>query len=218
MLTLSQFEESYRKLVGYFTAGIYQDEMLTAKKDFFSNTGILDENRANYALRMTQFFDWYFLTRKLSSHMKTPLAVAASQRDLRLSAEDIETIDVLNRHEHSLYEVLKNKNGVLTIRDLFAGKKMDVHSEGLIFSFEDKETFEARVIGVGGKNYFLKGFCFHPQSALKYITEELKLYRKNPDLNFKDFLIRLNKMRYKLEQYSHIKPEMIYTNENKLRL
>jgi hypothetical protein len=25
-------------------------------------------------------------------------------------------------------------------------------------------------------------------------------------------------MRYKLEQYKHIKPEMIYTNDNKLKL
>lgn len=218
MLTLTQFEESYRKLVGYFTEGHYHEEMLLAKKDFFSNTGILDENRPNYSLRMMQFFDWYFLTRKLTSHMKTPLAVAADQRDLRLSLEDLEALDILRKHEHSLYEILKNKNGILTVRDLFNGKKNEVLSEDLVFSFDDKETFEARIVEVNGKKYFLKGFCFHPQSALKYITDEIKVYCKNPDLNFKDFLIRLNKMRYKLEQYAHIKPEMIYTNENKLRL
>jgi hypothetical protein len=90
--------------------------------------------------------------------------------------------------------------------------------QGQIFNFEDKETFEARIIEVQGRNYFLKGFCFHPQSAQKYILDEIKDYRKDPDLDFKEFLMRLNKMRYKLEQYRHIKPELIYTNENKLRL
>lgn len=218
MLTQQQFTESYQKLIQYFTEGMYHDELLLAKKDFFSNAGTVDDNKPNYALRMSQFFDWYFLTRKLSSHMKTPLAIAMEQRNLRLTPEDIETLDVLSRHEHSIYEVLKNKSGVITLKDLFSGKKIEVMSEGFIFSFDDKESFEARIIEIDGKKYFLKGFCFHPQSAQKYILDEIKVYKKNPDLDFKEFMTRLIRMRYKLEQYKHIKPDMIYTNENKLRL
>lgn len=218
MLTLQQFEDSYQKLIGYFTEGVYQDELMLAKKEFFSNTGTLDENKANYALRMRQFFDWYFLTRKLTSHMQTPLAVAIEQRNLRLTTEDTEVLGILSKCQHSLYEFIKEKNDYFIVRDFFTNKKVEVQSEGQIFNFDDKESFEARLVEVNGKNYFLKGFCFHPQSAQKYILDEIKSYRKNPDLDFEEFLIRLNKMRYKLEQYKHIKPEMIYTNENKLKL
>lgn len=218
MLTLQQFEESYQKLIGHFTEGVYQEELMMAKKEFFSNTGTLDENKPNYALRMRQFFDWYFLTRKLSSHMQTPLEVALEQRSLRLTPEDMATLDVLSKNQHSLYEFIKGKNDYFIVRDFFSGKKIEVLSEGQIFNFDDKESFEARLVEINGKNYFLKGFCFHPQSAQKYILDEVKTYKKNPDLDFEEFLIRLNKMRYKLEQYRHIKPEMIYTNDNKLKL
>lgn len=218
MLTLASFEQSYQKLIGHFTEGDYQDELALAKKDFFSNTGTLDENKSNYALRMRQFFDWYFLTRKLSSHMQTPLAVAIDQRKLRLTLVDEATLEVLSQHEHSLYEFVKIKHDILFVKDLLTNKKVEVHTEGQIFNFEDKESFEGRIIDIQGRKYFLKGFCFHPQSAQKYILEEIKVYRKNPDLDFKEFLMRLNKMRYKLEQYRHIKPELIYTNDNKLRL
>lgn len=218
MLTLQQFEESFQKLVGHFTEGVYQEELMMAKKEFFSNTGTLDENKPNYALRMRQFFDWYFLTRKLSSHMQTPLEVALEQRSLRLTPEDVEALEILSKNQHSLYEFIKGKNDYFIVRDFFSNKKIEVLSMGQIFNFDDKESFEARLVEIGGKNYFLKGFCFHPQSAQKYILDEVKAYKKNPDLDFEEFLIRLNKMRYKLEQYRHIKPEMIYTNDNKLKL
>lgn len=217
-MTLNQFEESYYKVISHFTEGMYADELVLAKKDFFSNTGTLDENKPNYNLRMRQFFDWYFLTRKLSSHMQTPLYVAIDQRSLRLSDADQASLIVLSKHQHSLYEFIKLKKDTVYIKDLLTLKKLEVSAEGQLFNFDPKETFEARIIQIDQKNYFLKGFCFHPESALKYIMDELKKIRANPDLDIKEFLLRLNKMRYKLEQYRHIKPEMVYTNENKLNL
>ena len=71
---------------------------------------------------------------------------------------------------------------------------------------------------IDGKNHFLKGFCFHPESAQKFILSQIKIYKANPDLQIKDFLLRLNKMRYKFEQYRHVKIEMIYNDDNKLGL
>lgn len=218
MLSYEQFSNSYSKLLSYFTEGLYQEELHLAKKDFFTNAGIVDETKPNYALRMNQFFDWYFLTRKLTSHMQTPLSVASEQRDLRLTDEDVATLTVLSQHQHSLYEFVKRKGDVIILKDLFSGKKIEILAGDQIFNFDPKETFEARVIELEKHNHFMKGFCFHPESALKYILEEIKIFKKNPDLDFRDFLLRLNRMRYKLEQYRHIKPELIYTNENKLRL
>jgi hypothetical protein len=102
---------------------------------------------------------------------------------------------------------------------LYTNKNVSVVADQMIFSFDEKEFFEARVIELwSGKNYYLKGFCFHPESAQKFILDQTSIYRKNHDLNFKELLIRLNKMRYKFEQYRHVKPEMIYANDNKLGL
>ncbi len=217
-MNLNDFENSYQKLIGYFTNGIYLAELHTAQKDFFSNTGTLDENKPNYSLRLHQFYDWYFLTRKLSSHSQTPMAVCIDQRDLRLNEDDLKCVQILSSHTHSLFEFIKVKKEIVFLKNLLTEKKIEVASEGQMFSFDSKETFEARYISIADRNYFLKGFCFHPDSAQKYILEELKKIRKNPDLDINDFALRLNKMRYKLEQYRHIKPDMVYTNENKLNL
>jgi hypothetical protein len=218
MLTIEQFEGAYLKLVGHFATAKYQDELNMARKEFFENAGTLDENKPNYALRMSQFYDWYFLTRPLKGHMQTPLMVVDIQRDLRLTEEDQEVINVLKKARHSLFELVKVKKGEITLKDLFKNEKLTVNTDQHIFEFDEKEFFEIRIIELNGKKYFLKGFCFHPESAQKFILAEVKTYQKNPDLDPADFMLRLVKMRYKFEQYRHVKPEMIYTNENKLGL
>ena len=167
---------------------------------------------------MSQFYDWFFLDRPMKSYFKTPLAVAHEQRDLRLDQDDLTVIDILKSHQHSIYEFVKSKGDVFQLKDLFSGEKVSVQNSQTFFNFDEKEFFEARLVNLDGKKYFLKGFCFHPESAQKFILTQIKIYKANPDLQFKDFLIRLNKMRYKFEQYRHVKIEMIYNDDNKLGL
>lgn len=212
------FEASYLKLVGHFTGSEFQKELQLARKEFFENAGTLDENKDNYQLRMNQFYDWYFLTRQLSGYMQTPLHVCHLQRELRLDAADEKATQILDQHQHSIYEIIKIKKNEIVLKDIFKNKKISVNADQHIFNFDEKEFFETRLIEIEGKNYFLKGFCFHPESAQKFILTEVKVFQKNPDLNPEDFMLRLNKMRYKFEQYKHVKPEMIYTNDNKLGL
>ncbi|MFN3455841.1 MAG: hypothetical protein ACK41T_12880 [Pseudobdellovibrio sp.] len=217
-ITIEQFENSYMKILGHFASSMFHDELALARKEFFENTGTLDENKQNYTLRMHQFYDWYFLTRPLKGYMQTPLSVCDTQRELRLTEEDLQTVEILRQAEHSLYELVKVKKNEITLKNLFKDKKSVVISDQHIFEFDEKEFFEARIVTIGNQKHFLKGFCFHPESAQKFILSEVKVYQKNPDLNPADFMLRLNKMRYKFEQYRHMKPELIYTNENKLGL
>lgn len=218
MLTREQFEASYNKLLNFFAEGEHKTELAQAKKDFFSNAGTLDENKPNYPLRMNQFYDWYFLNRPMGSHMVTPLEVALQQKNIRLTDEDVEALNILKNHKHSLFEFIKIKNGKLIVKDLFANKKIEVLADDYVFNLDGSEIFEARYVEYNGEKRFLRGFCFHPETAKKYILAEVKSYQKNSDLVFEDFLLRLNKMRYKFEQYRHISPDMIYTNDNKLNL
>lgn len=213
------FKSSLKKLIGYYTGSEFSDELTVAKKQFFENTGSLDENNPNYNLRMHQFYEWYFLSRPLKSYMKTPLAVCDQHRDLRLTEDDIKTIEILTgTHKHLLFEFIKMKNNKLFVKDLLAGKKLEVEQGDFVFGFDSKEFFQARIVEIDGKKYFLDSFCFHPESSQKFILAEIKLLQKNPDLSLEDLLLRLNKMRYKFEQYKHVKPELIYTNDNKLGL
>lgn len=213
------FKQSLQKLIGFFTTPDFADELKDAKEQFFGNTGTLDENRPNYNLRMYQFYEWYFITRPLRSYMKPPVAVCEQQRGLRLTEEDRQAIEILNKsHQHLLFEFIKIKKDILTVKDLLHAQKMDVHCSQFVFGFDSKEYFQARIIEIDGQKYFLNSFCFHPESSQKFIQNEIKVLQKNKDLNLEDLLLRLNKMRYKFEQYKHVKPEMIYTNDNKLGL
>lgn len=214
-----EFKKSLQKLIGYYTGDEFSDELNIAKKLFFENTGSLDENKPNFNLRMHQFYEWYFLTRPLKSYMKTPLAVCNQHRDLRLTVEDTRVIEILqNTQQHILFEYIKMKDNIIFVKNLMTNQKIEIEQGNLVFGFDSKEFFQARVIVIYGKKYFLDSFCFHPESSQKFILSEIKKLQKNPDLSLEDFLLRLNKMRYKFEQYKHVKPELIYTNDNKLGL
>ncbi len=213
------FKSSLQKLIRYYTGTDFLEELNKAKKDYFENTGSLDEDKPNYNLRMHQFYEWYFLTRPLMSYMKTPLAASDQHRDLRLTEDDIKTIDILKKtQQHLLFEYIRIKNNIVCVKNLLSGKKIEIEQGGLIFGFDSKEFFQARIVEMDGKKYFLDSFCFHPESSQKFILSEIKVLQKNPDLSLEDLLLRLNKMRYKFEQYKHVKPEQIYTNDNKLGL
>lgn len=213
------FKQSLKKLIGYYAGDEFTNELNSAKKLFFENTGSLDENKPNFNLRMHQFYEWYFLTRPLTSYMKTPLAVCEQHRDLRLSEDDIKAIEILKKtQQHILFEYIKMKENIIFVKNLMTNKKMEIEQGNLVFGFDSKEFFQARIIEIYGKRYFLDSFCFHPESSQKFILAEIKNIQKNPDLSLEDFLLRLNKMRYKFEQYKHVKPELIYTNDNKLGL
>ena len=218
-MTYDIFKLSLQKLIRHYTGAIFADELSLAKKQFFDNTGSLDEGKSNYNLRMHQFYEWYFLTRPLKSYMKTPLAVCDQHRDLRLTEDDLNVIQLLkNTHQHLLFEYLKTKKNTILVKNLLTNKKIEIELENFVFGFDSKEFFQARIVEINGKKYFLDSFCFHPESAQKFILEEIKILQKNKDLSLEDLLLRLNKMRYKFEQYKHVKPEFIYTNDNKLGL
>ena len=218
-MTYEILRDSLQKLIGHFTTVEFADELKTAKAEFFGNTGTLDENRPNFNLRMHQFYEWYFLTRPLRGYMKTPVIVCSEQRGLRLVDEDRETIRILQTtHQHLLFEYVKTKDNQIVAKNLVSGDKLSINTSHFIFGFDSKEYFQARIVEIDKQNFFLNSFCFHPESSQKFIQSELKLIRSNRDLNLEDLLLRLNKMRYKFEQYKHVRPEQIYTNDNKLGL
>ncbi len=210
---------SLQKLIGHFTTVEFVDDLKIAREEFFGNTGTLDENRPHFNLRMHQFYEWFFLTRLLLSYMKTPLHVCSLQRGLRLNEDDLQVIDILKAtHRHSLFEFVKIKDNQIYVKNLLTNEKEQVNTSQFIFGFDSKEYFQARTIEISGQKYFLNSFCFHPESSQKFIQNEIKLIRANKDLNPEDLILRLNKMRYKFEQYKHVKPEQIYANDNKLGL
>ncbi len=213
---MNEYEILIEKILNHFTGEEFKEELALAKKEFFENAGTLDEHSEHYETRMSQFYDWYFFTRDLKGYGQIPLDACLLARALRFTESELEAIKVLKQHRHSIFEFIKIKGQDIYIKDLMANKKLVVKQSPWVFGFDPDELFEVRLIPSGDTYIFTRGFCFHPESAKKYILGEVKRYRKDPDLDPDAMMLKLIKMRYKFEQYKHVKPEMIYSNESKL--
>lgn len=220
---MNEYEKLIEKILNHFVSDAFKDELAMAKREFFENAGTLDENSEHYESRMAQFYDWYFFTRELKGFGQTPLEACLLVRELRFSDEELKTLEVLKQHRHSIFEFVKIKDGDVYIKDILQNKKgffssgvMVVKASPFVFGFDQDELFEVRLIPQGDSYVFTRGFCFHPESAKKFILAEAKRHRKDPDLDPDLLMLRLIKMRYKFEQYKHVKPELIYSNEGKL--
>lgn len=215
---MNDYEKLIERILNHFVTEKFAGELSAAKREFFENAGTLDEHSEHFESRMAQFYDWYFFTRDLDGYGQTPLEACVMERELRFSEQDLAALDVLKQHRHSIFEFIKIKNGDVYIKDLLANKKLIVKESPYVFGFDPDELFEVRLIPHEGSYVFARGFCFHPESAKKFILSEVKRHRKDPDLDPDALMLRLIKMRYKFEQYKHVKPEMIYSNEGKLGL
>lgn len=213
---MNEYEKLIEKILNHFVGEAFRDELTMAKKEFFEKAGTLDENSGHFEARMSQFYDWYFFTRDLKGYGQTPLEACHMVRELRFSAEEEKQLEVLKQSRHSIFEFIKIKGNDVHIKDLLANSKLVVKQSPWVFGFDPDELFQVRLIPHGDSFVFTRGFCFHPESAKKYILSEIKIHRKDPDLDPENLMLKLLKMRYRFEQYKHVKPEMIYSNDSKL--
>ncbi len=204
-------DQVMQKILQHFAGPGFQEELHEAKVEFFENVKILEDKVELFEQRMSQFYDWYFFNRELSGFGQPPLKACHFIRELRFSDEELQMLKVLEQNRHSIFEFLKIKDNSLYIRDLIRKDKIMIEKNPWTFGFEGGEFFEARLVPIEGSWIFTKGFCFHPSEAKKFILLEVKKYQKNPDLNVEEFLLRLAKKRFKLDQYRHVKPELIYS-------
>lgn len=206
------------RLTIHFTADQYKSDVALAKKEFFDEAGIMDEESQFFEMRMTQFLEWYLFTRKLVGNGWTPAEYALEIEEFKMTAFERPLFENLAAVRHSLFEFLKVRGEEIHIRDLLLDKKIVVYNSPIRIGFNRDEYFDARLIPDGEDYHFLRGFCFHPAEATPYLSGEIKKLRRAEDFDREEaFLLKTLKMRYKFEQYRHLKLDYVYTNEKKVR-
>lgn len=212
------YEHHIEKLLQYFTGSDYTAEVSDAKREFFEQAGILDEATEYFESRMAQFLDWYLFTRELTKVHLTPIQLINEAPPFEMSPEEKAIYTLFGETRHSLFEFVKIKGRDVYIEDLFRGKKIVVQNSNVLVGFNTDEIFEARVIPYNGGFVFAQGFCFHPPEVKKFILKEIKKVKHLDATQQEELMFRLLKMRYKHEQYRHIRVEYIYSNDQKLRI
>lgn len=212
------FEELNEKLLTVYTSNEYSQEVVDAKKDFFEQAGIVDDDSSNFEVRMAQFLDWFIFTRELTKTHMTPVQMCVESPPSKLDESERKFLPKLLETRHSLFEFDKARGPDVYVRDLFTGKKVTIRDSNVTAGFNQDEIFEARIVPVDATYTFCKGFCFHPPEAKKFILKEIKKVKHLDQTQQEALMLRLLKMRYKFEQYKHIRIEFIYTNDAKLKI
>jgi len=211
------YEQMIERLTVHYTSDAYSTDVSEGRKEFFEEAGIVDEENHSFEMRMSQFLEWYLFTRPLSSSDLPPVQDSLSNSRFEMQTEERTLYESLAKTRHSLFEFLKIRGEDIHIRDLFSGQKLIIHDSPVRIGFSREEIFDTRLIPHGESYMFAKAFCFHPAEATSYILNEVKKLRKSEPILQEALMLRLMKMRYKFEQYRHLKIEYVYTNERKLR-
>lgn len=213
-----EFEDVLDRLLTLYTSDEYSSEIVQAKVEFFERSiPSVDDDTSQFNLRMAQFLDWYLFTRKLSGPALTPIEFALQDKEFPKRDNDTELFKSLLNTTHSIFEFLKVKDKDIYVKDLFTGNKIIVKDSAVNAGFNKDDIFSVRIIPHKDTYVFTKGFCFHPTEARKYILKEVKAHKKAPQEEKEKLLLKLLRMKNKVDQYKHILPKYIYTNENTFR-
>jgi hypothetical protein len=216
------YEELIDRLTLHFTNDPYRAEVAAAKKEFFDEAGIMDEESQFFEMRMTQFLEWYLFTRPLSlaigAGRVTPAVRALEIEEFVMTADERPAFESLACIRHSLFEFVRIRGEEIHIHDLLLDKPIVIYGSPIRIGFSRDEIFDARLIPDGEQFHFSRAFCFHPAEASRYILAEIKKLRKSKNTSDEEtFMLKAIKMRYKYEQYRHLKLDYVYTNEKKVR-
>jgi hypothetical protein len=215
---MTKLEIILEKLIQTFTGTDYSREVLDAKREFFQRAGIVDEESVNFETRMSQFLDWYMFSRELSEIHLPPVAYYVDKSKDLIPPEDLPLYENLTKTYHSLFEFIKLRENDVTVRCLFTKKKYVLADSLITAGFTTDEVFEARLIPNEKSWVFSRGFCFHPAEATKFIMKEIKQVKHLDQAHKEALMLKLLKMRYKFEQYKHIRLNFIYSNDGRLKI
>ena len=212
------FEPYLEQLTVHFTSEDYLHEVAQAKREFFERSSVLDEENQQFELLMSQFLDWYLFTRPLSSNGYVPVDYALQSPDFKIAPSERKYFEYLAASQHSLFEFVQLHGDDVHIKDLFTGFIRVLKNSSMTYGFNYDEIFDVRIIPCEDTWIFTKGFCFHPVEAKRFILNEVSK-SINLTIDQKDaLLLRLARMRHKLDQYKHIHFDHIYTNQTRVKV
>ncbi len=212
------YVDAIEKLSIYFSSPTYQSEVLAAKSEFFSEVGVDDKESDRYEQWMNIFFDWYLFSRPISGTVLPPARFALEIDEFQqLHSDEKRVFQNLAQTEHSLIQFIKVKKDFVFFQDLFRKRKVKVVNNPFVLTLEKGDICDARLVPDEDHFFFTKGFCVHPREVNKFILKEVKLLKKASAEQHHFFQVELLRMFFKMEQYSHLRFDQIYTRDSKVR-
>lgn len=212
------YSQWIEKLILYFSSAKYAQELAEAKKYFFGDVGLNVADTDSYEKRMDLFFDWYIFSRPLAGINITPIKLALEIEEFPIENDSERAIyKNLALTSHSLFEVVKIKGNDVFLKDLFRGTKHQIKDSLINFVGQNGSLIDIHIIPEGKFHQVTKGICVHPPESQKFILQELKKLKKVSPQEWENFMLKLLRMYFKLDQYQHLQCSQVYSNESPVR-
>jgi hypothetical protein len=208
---VDKFQKCIDIITDEYTAGDYYREVYEAKKDYFESLGVISEDDPDFENQMDVFMGWYLFDRPLDKHDLPPVFLYYRKNAPTFTPEQDALFRALTMFKHSVFELVKQKDTSITVRDLSTGEKYDVKDVEFRAGFSKGDVFEARLVPDGKAYVFANGFCFHPKEAFKFIDSQMKKIREGDAAQRTKLLLKLGQMKNKQQRFPHIDTQYIYT-------
>ncbi len=203
------FQEYMDKLVETVTTKDFSEEVINAKKEYFSKVGEIFEDDKYFENKMVSFTEWYCFDRISEKYQTPPLEHFIDVNMLSWNKEKLDIYTGFLRNIHSVFYINKIKKNEVVIQDMSDSKKYTIHMNQSNLLFHKGDVFEARLIPFKEEYFFSGSFCFHPNQLYRKIKKNLKKISNNRTEKM-GFLFLLSSMSLKLERSRHINSKDIY--------
>jgi hypothetical protein len=211
-----EIDTLYEKILKEYSSGVYRDEIIDAKLEYYRLSGLVHEDNTLYNERIHSFLDWYIFDRDLNDEDISPVKLFFSKYKEYLNENELSVLNNFLNSIHSLFLLIRISKKFLYVKDLFSSKKYMVMDLNLANFIKKGDIFEGRLIPYKGRYVFLKGFCFHPPDTRNFIINEIKKVKNLEYEQRISLIMRLAMMRVKVEEYPHVEISRIYSKNPKV--
>jgi hypothetical protein len=187
----------------------FHTELLATRVEYFAGLGQVNEDDDLFEAYLDRFLEWFIFERILPQTGQTPLASFIARRCETAPPETLRVYEGFAKGVHGIFEVRKSSKNAVELRELLTKEKYTVEDE-VPGAFTKGQIFEARLLPLGDKWYFSKGYIFHPMPAAKAIQKRLKALESHGPEALKSFIRDLAIRRLKADRYKHVEPENFY--------
>ena len=189
----------------------YGDSALTeAREEFFWKFGKVFDDDTFFHQRMTFFIDYLLFIRPVSCTINSTTSLLTP---FEIYDEETPEANIpFTLTKHSVYEVIKIRDGFAECIDFLAERKSReiLKLDEKCHALRKGDLFQG-IIFESANTTASYGIILHPSESIRLIKKFLRNELKRPDIVIEEVLAKLAKIHLKAERHSHVKPKRIYS-------
>lgn len=157
-------------------------DVVSAKEQYFERTGPVFDDDRQLEQRMVGFVEHYVCDRPLPREGVSPARLHFQRAVRGETPERAAGFAALTQSRHSLFEVVRLRDGEVLVSALLSGLYFSVVERRSLPGIKAGAIIECRLIPTEGSHCFSDAWCVHPQAAAPFIKKRaLALARAGRD-------------------------------------